>query len=223
MNARHWPAALRVLVHLGSLQPLPKLVWDGYRRDLTVNPIQEITQRTGYAALVLLVLSLACTPANSVLGWRWAVPPRRTLGLYAAFYATLHFATFVFVDYGLDWNLIQEAIVEKRYVLAGFSAFLLLVPLALTSTKGWQRRLGKRWRVLHRATYLAAPLAVLHFLWLVKGGSDRIEPALYGLAVTILLALRLPQVKRLAYQRRSQRKPLPLVAPHAETPAAEGR
>ena len=125
-----------------------------------------------------------------MLGIKQALPLRRPLGLYAFFYVCLHLLIFVGVDYGLDWQLIKEAIVEKRYVLVGFTAFLLLLPLAITSTKGWQRRLGKRWKKLHRLVYLAAPLAVIHFVWLVK--ADIREPLLYGAAVAALLLLRLP-------------------------------
>jgi methionine sulfoxide reductase heme-binding subunit len=196
--------ALRLAVHLGALAPFANLLWDGYRRQLTVNPIQEITHRTGIAALILLVLTLACTPANRYLGLRQAVPIRRTLGLYAFFYVVLHVLIFGVLDYGLDWELILEAVFEKRYVLAGFGAFLLLIPLAVTSTKGWQRRLGKRWRVLHRAMYLVVPLAVLHFLWFAKGGADRIEPLTYGALTAALLALRLPWLVRAAARWRSR-------------------
>jgi methionine sulfoxide reductase heme-binding subunit len=197
-----WRPALQLGVHVASLTPFALLLWDAFRQDLTANPIQDITKRTGESALIWLVLSLCVTPLNTVLGQRWAVPLRRPLGLYAFFYALLHFLTFSVLDFGLDWSLIQEAIVEKRYVLAGFGAFLLMVPLALTSTQGWQRRLGKRWRLLHRAIYVAAPLAVVHFLWLVKGAGDRIEPLAYGAGIALLFALRVPAVRRLAYRLR---------------------
>ena len=187
--------------------PLARLLWDGVQGNLTVNPIQAITQRTGGTALILLVLTLACTPLNATFGLRWAIPPRRTLGLYAFFYACLHVITFtadnfVLVDYPLRWAVLQEQVVQKRYILAGFSAFLLLIPLAITSTKGWQRRLGQRWRRLHRALYVAAPLAVIHFFWNAKGGADRNEPLVYGAVVVVLLVLRLPWMTRLAYRLR---------------------
>jgi methionine sulfoxide reductase heme-binding subunit len=185
---------LRIIVHIACWVPLALLIWDGLHNNLTANPIQEITFRTGKTALILLVLSLLCTPANIVFGIKQALPLRRPLGLYAFFYVCLHLLLFAVVDYGLDWQLIQEAIVEKRFVLVGFTAFLLLVPLAITSTKGWQRRMGKRWKRLHRLVYLAAPLAVIHFVWLVK--SDIREPLMYGAAVAGLLLLRLPFVRR---------------------------
>ena len=193
---------VRLAVHAGALTPLALLLWDASRRSLTVNPIQAITQRTGYAALVILVVALACTPLNATFGLRWAVPPRRTLGLYAVFYAGLHVFTFSVVDYALDWGLLAEQLVEKRYIIAGFGAFVLLIPLAITSTKGWQRRLGKRWRLLHRAVYVATPLAAIHFLWNAKGGGDRNEPLVYLAVVVLLLALRLPWIRRLTYRWR---------------------
>ena len=199
---RNW---LRVLTHVGAWIPLAVLIWDGAHDRLTVNPIQEISFRTGKIALTLLVLSLACTPVNTLFGLRQVLPLRRPLGLYAFMYACLHLFNFVVVDYGLDADLIKQAIVEKRYVLVGFAAFLLLTPLALTSTKGWMRRLGKRWKVLHRLVYLAAPLVIVHFVWLVK--ADIREPLLYGTFVALLLLLRIPPIRRtltaLRYRRRS--------------------
>jgi sulfoxide reductase heme-binding subunit YedZ len=161
---------------------------------LTVNPIQDITFRTGKYALVLLVLSLACTPLNTVLGFKSVLRVRRTLGLYAFMYVGLHFLTFIGLDFGFDLELIREAIFEKRYALVGFSAFLILLPLAITSTKGWMKRLGKNWKRLHRGVYLAGLLAVVHFVWLVK--SDIREPLLYGAVVVILLILRISGVRR---------------------------
>ena len=192
----HWLKrnGLRLIVHIACWVPLAVLIWDGLHNHLTANPIQEITFRTGKTALILLVLALLCTPANIVLGFKQAVLLRRPLGLYAFFYVCLHLFTFAVIDYGLDWEQIQQAIVEKRYVLVGFTAFLLLLPLAITSTKGWQRRLGKRWKLLHRLVYLAAPLVVIHFVWLVK--SDIREPLAYGAVVAALLLLRVPPIRR---------------------------
>ncbi len=192
---------LRILTHLGALLPLALLLWDYWQDQLTVNPIQEITLRTGKYGLVLLVLSLACTPANSVFGFRPALRLRRPLGLYAFMYICLHFLTFVGLDYGFDLGLIREAVLEKRFALVGFTAFLILLPLAVTSTRGWMRRLRKNWKRLHRGVYLAAPLAVLHFLWLVK--SDIREPLLYGAIVALLLVVRLSRIRRLVRDSRA--------------------
>jgi len=185
---------LQVLTHLGALAPFVYLLWDYFNDNLSVNPIQDITFRTGKPALVLLVLSLACTPLNSLFGWREALKLRRPLGVYAFLYVCLHLLTFIGLDYGFDPGLIYEAIFEKRFALVGFAAFCILLPLFFTSTKGWQRRLGKRWKTLHNLVYLAAPLAVFHYLWLVK--SDIRQPLFFGGVVALLLLFRIPAVKR---------------------------
>jgi sulfoxide reductase heme-binding subunit YedZ len=192
---------LRLLTHIGALTPLALLVFDYWRGVLSVNPIQDITLRTGKAALVLLVLSLACTPINSVFGYRPVLRVRRALGLYAFMYVGLHFLIFIGLDYSFDLALIREAVLEKRYALVGFAAFLILLPLAVTSTKGWMRRLGRLWKRLHRAVYVAALLAVLHFVWLVK--SDIREPLLFGAVVVVLLVLRTSRIRQPASRFRS--------------------
>ena len=191
-------------VHVAALLPLAVGIWDYQHNNLTVNPIQEITFRTGKTALILLLLSLACTPAVRLLGLRWAQRLRRPLGLYAFLYVSLHFMTFIGLDYGFDTGLLKEAIFEKRYALVGFAAFLLLIPLAVTSTTGWMRRLGKRWTKLHRLVYVAGPLAIVHYIWLVK--ADIRPPLLYGVVLGVLLALRLPAVRK-ALRRVGARGP----------------
>ena len=193
---------LRIATHIAAFAPFALLMWDFFQDRLTVNPIQEITFRTGKTALVLLILCLACTPINTTLNYKPVTALRRPLGLWAFFYATLHFLTFVWLDYGLDLGLILETIREKRYVLAGFAAFLLLIPLAVTSTRGWQRRLGKRWKPLHRLVYLAAPLVIVHYIWLVK--ADIREPLFYGAIVALLLAARVPRVRRAIVRMRGR-------------------
>lgn len=189
-----WPW-LSIAAHLGSLAPLAWLIWQFLHDQLTVNPIQALTLRTGKYALVLLALSLACTPLSTFLGWRQVLRVRRALGLYAFLYVSLHFLIFVGLDYGFDGGLLREAIFEKRFAFVGFIAFLLLLPLAITSTRGWMRRLGQAWKRLHRLVYVAALLAVVHYLWAVKAISG--EPLAYGAAVAALLMLRLPFVRRL--------------------------
>ena len=188
---RRW---LPILTHVGALLPLARLIWNFFHDQLTANPIQYITFQTGKSALVLLVLALACTPLNTIFELKRVVGLRKTLGLYAFLYATLHFLTFVGLDYQFDPELLKEAIFKKRYALVGFAAFLSLLPLAITSTKGWMRRLGKNWKRLHRLIYLAALLVVIHFVWLVK--SDIREPLAYGAVVLLLLALRLKTIRR---------------------------
>jgi sulfoxide reductase heme-binding subunit YedZ len=187
---RNW---LRALAHAGSLAPLAWILWTWGRGAFLVDPVREITTLTGRTALILLLLSLSVTPAGTVFGYRRAALVRRPLGLYAFLYASLHFATFLGLDYGFDWSLIVGGILDQRYVLVGVASGLLMVPLAVTSTKGWQRRLGKRWKLLHRLVYLSAGLAVIHFFWLVK---DIRVPVQYGLVLAGLLLLRLPPIRR---------------------------
>jgi methionine sulfoxide reductase heme-binding subunit len=197
------------ITHIGALFPLAWLIWDNWMGNLSVNPIQDITFRTGKPALVLLILSLAITPMSSILGLRQVIPARKWLGLYAFFYASLHFLIFIGLDYGFDWSLLYEAIFEKRYALVGFAALLILLPLAITSTQGWMRRLGKRWKSLHRWVYLAGILAVIHYVWVVK--ADVREPLAWGAILGILLTLRIPSVRRWAANWRirllGQQKP----------------
>lgn len=191
-------------VHVAALTPLAVILILAWQGRLTANPIQDITLRTGQTALVLLVLSLSITPLYTAFTIKELLPLRRRLGLYAFFYAILHFLIFVGLDYGFDPELLKEAIFEKRYALVGFAAFLILLPLAVTSTKGWMRRLGKRWKALHRWVYVAAVLVIVHYVWLVK--SDIRTPLLYGAVVGILLILRAPAVARRVRQLRQARR-----------------
>lgn len=192
---------LKIATHVGALIPLGILLWDYAYNQLGADPVREITLRTGNTALILLVLSLACTPLNILLGWKQVLPLRRPLGLYAFFYVCLHLLTFVWLDYMLDWALIVAGILEQRYVVVGFAAFLLLLPLALTSTQWSMRRLGKNWKRLHRLVYVAVILVIIHFLWLVKNVYT--EPLFYATIVTILLLTRVGPIRQriLRWQR----------------------
>jgi sulfoxide reductase heme-binding subunit YedZ len=183
-----------ILVHAGALLPAGLIVWAYISDTLTVNPIQDVTLRTGKAALILLILTLAVTPVNSLLGFRPALKFRRTLGLYTFFYVTVHFFIFIGLDYGFDWDLIQEAIFEKRYALVGFLAGLIMLPLAITSTRGWMKRLGKRWKRLHQLIYIVGLLVIVHYVWLVK--SDIRVPLIYGGIILLLLIARIPAVRK---------------------------
>ncbi len=188
MRVMRW---LRPVAHIGALLPLAVLLVQAATNDLTANPIQFITLRTGKTALVLLMLSLAVTPATVLFGWYQIKPLRRIFGLYAFMYAALHFLIFVGLDYAFDPVLLREAIF----------AFLLLIPLAVTSTRGWIKRLGRRWVQLHRLVYVAALLVVVHYTWLVK--SDMRVPLAFGAVIVGLLLLRLPAVTvRLRHLRR---------------------
>jgi methionine sulfoxide reductase heme-binding subunit len=186
----HW---LTIAVHVAAWIPFTALVWDALTNRLGAEPIREITFRTGKTALILLILSLACTPANMLFGFKSALKVRRALGIYAFLYALAHATMFIVVDYGFDLELLQGALLEKPYALVGATAFLILLPLALTSTKGWKARLGRRWTLLHRGVYLAVLLVIVHFVWLVK--LDIREPLVYGTIVVALLALRLRPIR----------------------------
>lgn len=182
------------LTHIGALIPLAWLAFDYWADNLSVNWIQDITLRTGKPALVLLVLSLACTPLNIVLGIRNIIPSRKWLGLYGFGYAAVHFLIFIGVDYAFDWAFIWEDVGTKLYVIVGFAALLILIPLAITSTKGWMRRLGKRWKKLHQLVYIAGILAVFHYVWVVK--SDYREPIAWGILLGFFLVVRIPKVRK---------------------------
>ena len=190
-------------VHIAALLPLLLLVVNWAQDNLTFNPIQALELRTGKYALVLLILSLACTPLNTVFGLRQALKVRRPLGLYAFLYASLHFLIFIGLDYQFDLLLLREAIFEKRYALVGFSAGLILLALAITSTRGWMKRLGHTWAKLHKFVYLAGILVIVHYVWLVK--ADIRTPLLYGAIVLLLLILRIPYVRRAASRFRQHR------------------
>ncbi len=200
---------LQIAVHIGSLIPLVWLIVSYFTGRLTFNPIQAATQRTGQYAIILLILSLACTPATTVLGFSRALTLRRPLGLYAFACALIHFTIFVAWDYGFSWALILQTIVEKRFVIVGLTAFAILLPLALTSCQWWMIRLGRAWKALHRLVYLAALLAVLHYGWAVKGDlfslrGDVWKPLVYGAVVILLLLLRIPAVRKWVINTRER-------------------
>jgi sulfoxide reductase heme-binding subunit YedZ len=191
---RYKTTPLQIIAHGVAWIPLAWLILDFWQGNLGPEPIREATLRTGKAALILLVASLACSPVNTIFGFKQALKLRRPLGLYSFMYASIHFAIFVGVDYGFNLNLLQDALLEKRYALAGLSTGLILLALAATSTVGWQRRLKKNWKRLHKLVYLAGILAVVHFIWLVKQGVT--EPWIWALIMLILLSLRLSAVKQ---------------------------
>lgn len=195
------PDWLRIAVHGLGLFALARLGFLWATDSLTANPIQFVEQNLGRAALYMLVLSLAVTPLVSLTRWRALIPHRRTLGLYAFLYFTLHLLTFVVLDYGLDWGEILRLTVEKPFILIGLLAGLILLALAATSFKYWMKRLGKNWKRLHKTVYLASGLVVLHYAWAVKGSlanlsGDILRPLSMGLLVAILLVLRIPAVRR---------------------------
>ncbi len=175
-------------MHVAALLPLALIGWDYAQDGLTAEPIKEITVRTGRTALTMLVLSLASTPMSRALGISWVLRLRRTLGLYAFFYASLHLSTVVGLDYWFNVNLLLEDLAGKRFVWLGLAAFLMLLPLAITSTGGWKKRLGRNWQRLHWAVYPAALLAATHFALQVK--ADLRQPLIVGGIVILLLLVR---------------------------------
>ena len=184
-----WVRRVKPWVFAACLIPLGLVVWRAVTGDLTANPIEYITHRTGDWALRFLLIALAVTPVRLVAGWAAIASFRRMLGLFAFFYAALHFSTYLVLDFFFDFGLIFTDIAERRYVTAGFTGFVLLIPLAVTSTKGMIRRLGgARWRRLHRLGYVAAVAGVVHYQWLVK--LDIRPPLMYAAILALLLGIR---------------------------------
>ncbi len=192
---------LQIFVYLLAIFPAVWLIWDGFNGNLTINPIQALTQRTGKYALVFLLLALSCTPINTVFGVRGVLKVRRPLGLTAFVYAFAHFFLFIGVDYAFNPHLLREAILEKPYALVGLSAFLILLVLAITSFRLWMKNLGKLWKKIHRLVYVAGILVVIHYFWVVKGSLLRLsgDILLPLISMGILLCffvLRLPPVRK---------------------------
>lgn len=175
---------------LGGLVPLGYVTVRALQGQLNANPIAQIENELGLSALVFLLASLACTPARRFLGWTWPMRIRRQLGLFAFFYAVLHFLTYLVLDQFFDWGAILADIAERPFITVGFAALLILTPIAVTSTNGWVRRLGyQRWLRLHQLVYVAGGLAVLHFIWRVK--IDVSQPLTYAFILAALLGVRL--------------------------------
>jgi sulfoxide reductase heme-binding subunit YedZ len=180
---------VKPVVWAGCLTPLAILIVRAWRDDLTANPIELLTNWTGYTTLTLLVITLAVTPIRRITGWNSVIRLRRLIGLFAFFYALLHFSVYIGLDQFFAWSYIVEDVMERPYITVGFTAFLLLIPLALTSTRGWIRRLGRRWQRLHRLVYVTASLGVLHFYWKVK--ADTREPLIFAGILAALFLVRL--------------------------------
>ena len=178
------------VVFLICLVPLAALGWRALHGELTANPIEFITHATGDWTLRFLIITLCVTPFRKILHLPELIRFRRMLGLFAFFYACLHFTTYIWLDKFFDLSEMWKDIAKRKYITVGFTAFLLLIPLAITSTAGWIRRLGgKRWQQLHRLVYFSATLGVIHYYWLVK--SAVIRPLTYGVIVAVLLLWRL--------------------------------
>ena len=207
MTKRYTP--LQIILHLAAWFPLARLVFEAVSGGLTANPIQHIEQRTGRAAITLLILTLTATPLNTLFGWSEMIKRRRALGLYAFMYAAIHVIIFLDLDYGLAWSLIFQTVFEKPFILLGAASFLLLIPLAVTSFDIWKVRLKKNWKRLHTLIYFIAPLVILHYAWGKKGdffsfSGEVARPWAYAIAFLILMILRIPPVRRILASLRTR-------------------
>jgi sulfoxide reductase heme-binding subunit YedZ len=187
--ARPQLAAIKITLFALCLTPFAHLVWGVAYDALGANPVEAVTHSTGWWTLFLLCATLAVTPLRRATGANWLLRLRRMLGLFAFFYVVLHFLTYIWLDQWFDVMAMAKDVLMRPYITVGFTAFLLLIPLAATSTDAMRRRLGRNWQRMHRFVYLIVVFGVLHFWWLVK--RDVTEPALFALAVLALLGVRL--------------------------------
>jgi sulfoxide reductase heme-binding subunit YedZ len=192
---------IRWAVHIAAWIPLVVLIVDAVNNNLTFNPIQAATQRTGDTAIILLGLSMACSPLSTYAGWKDAIKLRRALGLYAFMYAAVHFYLFVGADFNFQLRFIVPEFLQKYYLWAGLPAFLVLCALAATSFRWAMRRMGKNWKRLHRYIYLGAILVVLHLALVIKGdffrlGGDVWKPIVAAIVIGTLLIVRIPPIRR---------------------------
>src|SRR4249920_1904674 len=186
---------LKAAVFALCLVPLARLTWLGTHHGLGANPIEYISRSTGYWTLTFLLITLTVTPLRRLTGWNWLLRMRRMLGLFAFSYVCLHFTTYIWLDQFFDVPAMLKDIAKRPFITVGFSAFLLLIPLAATSTNAMVKRLGsRRWQRLHRAVYVIATLGVLHFWWLVK--KDIREPLIFGTLLGLLFLIRLLYLRR---------------------------
>lgn len=181
---------LKAALFLASLIPLIRLSWYGYTSQLGANPIEFITRSLGTWTLAFLLITLCITPLRNLSGWSWLIKLRRMSGLFAFFYALLHFITYIWLDQFFDLHDIYKDVIKRPFITIGFAAFIMLIPLAITSTNAMIKRLGgKRWQLLHRLIYLIAIFGVLHYWWLVK--KDITQPLIYAAVLAALLGYRI--------------------------------
>lgn len=192
---------IKVFVFALCLVPLVRLFWLGFHDDLSANPIEFVERSTGFWALFILLVTLALTPIRLITGRVWQIQMRRMLGLFMFFYACLHVSTYLWLDFSFDWSDITKDIAKHPRILVGFAAFVLAIPLAITSNKAMVRRLREHWKELHQLVYLIAILGVIHFWWLVK--KDIREPLLYAIILFVLLGIRI-YYRSLAKQTKSK-------------------
>ena len=180
---------IKVLIFFAGLIPLARLAWKAFHQGLGANPVEVITHSTGDWTLILILTTLSITPLRKLTKQYWLIGVRRMIGLFAFFYVCLHFTTYIWLDKFFDWHEMVKDIVKRPFITVGFTAFVLLIPLAITSTRGWIRRLGKNWQRLHRLIYVAAIAGVIHYIWLVK--ADLRKPLQYAFVLGVLLLYRI--------------------------------
>jgi len=180
---------IKVLIFFAGLIPLARLAWKAFHQGLGANPVEVITHSTGDWTLILILTTLSITPLRKLTKQYWLIGVRRMIGLFAFFYVCLHFTTYIWLDKFFDWHEMIKDIVKRPFITVGFTAFVLLIPLAITSTRGWIRRLGKNWQRLHRLIYVAAIAGVIHYIWLVK--ADLRKPLQYAFVLGVLLLYRI--------------------------------
>lgn len=180
---------LKLATWILALSPLGWLVWLTLTRQLGADAVDTLLHRMGDFTLIILLATLTITPLRRLTGWNMLVRIRRILGLFGFFYLSLHFFVYLVLDQTLDWEFILVDLTKRPYAVVGFTAWLLLIPLAITSTRGWVRRLGKRWQKLHKLVYVAVALGLLHFYWQVK--ADTLWPLVAATVYVVLLTLRL--------------------------------
>ena len=195
--------AAKVLVFLACLAPFAWLVTRALTGRLGINPVEDLELTTGIWALRFLVVTLLVTPVRRITGWNRVIQYRRMLGLFTFFYASVHFAIYIGIDQFFAFGFIVKDVVKRPFITMGFTAFVLMIPLAITSTKGWIRRLGRRWVVLHRLIYVSAVCAAIHYLWKVKVMIG--SPVYYAIVIGVLLAFRLVWQLRSAKALKTQR------------------
>jgi len=180
---------IKAVIFILCLIPFGNLIYGAFTDNLGANPIETITRDVGTWTLRFLLITLSVTPLRRLTSWNWLLRLRRMFGLYAFFYALLHFLTYIWLDQFFDWGEIVKDIIKRPFITVGFSAFVLLLPLAITSTNAMVKRIGaRRWQNLHRAVYVIAILGVVHYWWLVK--LDILRPAIYAAILTMLLGFR---------------------------------
>jgi sulfoxide reductase heme-binding subunit YedZ len=199
---------VKPLVFAAALGPFAWLVYHAFFGDLGVNPVETITNHTGIWTLRFIVITIAITPLRWITRFNPVIQLRRMLGLFAFFYGTLHFMTYFILDHSLVFDGVWDDVLKRPYITAGFTAFVLMIPLALTSTQGWIRRLGgRRWNLLHKLVYVTAGAAVLHYFWKVK--LDTTYPVYYAMLVGALLAVRVAYALRRRFPARAARREAP--------------